>query len=87
MPNNDPAHSSQDPDPASNPAVAASPGPGETPPDAGSMSGAAGDARREAPNMGPVSGNRTPMIVTLVVLGLMVLAVAIITGASFLPSD
>jgi hypothetical protein len=61
--------------------------PGETPPMADSMSEASGEARRETPNMGPVSGNRTPMIVTLVVLGLMVLAVAVITGASFLPSD
>ena len=87
MPNNDPAHSSQDPDPAVNRAVDASPGPGETPPDAGQMSGAAGDARREAPNMGPVSGNRTPMIITLVVLGIFVVMVAVITGASFFPSD
>ena len=77
-----------DPDPATTPGVDSSGvQPGETPPDAGQMSGAAGDARREAPNMGPVSGNRTPMIVTLVVLGLMVLAVAVITGASFFPSD
>jgi hypothetical protein len=81
------AHSNQDPDPATQPGVEASPPPGDIPPDAGQMSGAAGDARRDTPNMGPVSGNRTPMIITLVVLGLMVLAVAVITGASFFPSD
>ena len=85
MPENNAAQSNQDPDPATQPGVQASPPPGDIPPDAGQMSGAAGDARK-APNMGPVSGNRTPMIITLVVLGLMVLAVAVITGASFLPS-
>ena len=74
------------PDPAT-PGVEASPPPGQTPPDAGQTSGAAGDARRETPNMGPVSGNRTPMIITLVVLAFFVLAVAVITGASFFPSD
>lgn len=79
------AHSNQDPDPETQPGVEASPPPGDTPPDAGSMSGAAGDAHK-APNMGPVSGNRTPMIITLVVLGVFVLMVAVITGASFFPS-
>jgi hypothetical protein len=75
------------PDPATNPAVDSHGGqPGETPPDAGQMSGAAGDAHK-APNMGPVSGNRTPMIIALVVLAFFVLATAIITGASFFPSD
>ena len=59
--------------------------PGETPPSADSMSGAGGDDRRgPTPNMGPVSGNRTPMIFTLVVLGLIVLAVAILSGVSLL---
>ncbi len=48
--------------------------PGDTPPTAGTMSGTAPDARK-APNMGPVSGNRTPMIITLVVIGLLVLLV------------
>ena len=75
------------PDPETTPGVEVSPPPGQTPPDAGQTSGAAGDARRESPNMGPVSGNRTPMIITLVVLGFFVLAVAVITGASFFPSD
>ena len=48
--------------------------PGDTPASAGQMSGTAPDAHK-APNMGPVSGNRTPMIITLVVVGLMVLLV------------
>jgi hypothetical protein len=50
------------------------------------MSGATGDDRKNTPNMGPVAGNRTPMIITLVVLGLFVLMVAVIVGASFVPS-
>ena len=49
------------------------------------MSGTAPDAQ-EAPNMGPVSGNRTPMFIALGVLAFFVLAIAVITGASFLPS-
>ena len=79
---------SPDPDPSDTPGLAhgADVAPGDTPPNAGQMSGAAGDSRREAPNMGPVSGNRTPMIITLVVLGLFVVMVAIIVGASFVPS-
>ena len=60
--------------------------PGATPPDDGQTSGAAGDARG-APNMGPVSGNRTPMFIALGVLAFFVLAIAVITGASFIPSD
>ena len=71
-----------DPDPATTPASA---GPGDTP-DSGSMSGTSPDAHK-APNMGPVSGNRTPMLVTLAVLAFFVIAVAVITGASFFPSD
>jgi hypothetical protein len=78
---------SPDPTPSDTPGLTASGDvqPGDTPPDADQMSGAAGDAD-QAPNMGPVSGNRTPMIVTLVVLGLFVLMTAIIVGASFVPS-
>jgi hypothetical protein len=52
---------------------------------AGSMSGAAGDDRN-APNMGPVSGNRTPMFIALGVLAFFVLSMAVIIGASFVPS-
>ena len=48
--------------------------PGDTPPTAGQMSGTAPDDRK-APNMGPVSGNRTPMFITLGILGLFVLLV------------
>jgi hypothetical protein len=78
---------SPDPDPAKTAGVDRSGdvGAGDTPPNAGQMSGAAGDAHK-APNMGPVSGNRTPMIIALVVLGLFVLMTAIIVGASFVPS-
>lgn len=60
--------------------------PGDTPPNADQMSGAAGDSRRETPNMGPVNGNRTPMIIALSVLALIVIAFAVIVGASFVPS-
>lgn len=61
--------------------------PGDTPPSADSMSGAAGDARRgDQPNMGPVSGNRTPMIFALSILALLVLAVAAFTVASLFAS-
>jgi hypothetical protein len=59
--------------------------PGDTPPVAGTMSGTAPDAHK-APNMGPVSGNRTPMIITLTVLAVMVLMVALLSGASFVLS-
>ena len=87
MPDNDAAYSRQDPDPAETAGLQKGAGvdPGETPPMAGSMSGTAPDDRK-APNMGPVSGNRTPMFIALGVLAFFVLAMAIITGASFLPS-
>jgi hypothetical protein len=85
----DPARTSDsgDPDPSVTPGLDEGVGvaPGDTPPDADQMSGAAGDAR-EAPNMGPVSGNRTPMIITLVILAIIVVMVAVIVGASFFPS-
>ncbi len=75
---------SPQPDPAVTAGLEAGGGvrPGDTPPMADSMSEASGDARRETPNMGPVSGNRTPMIFTLVVLALLVLAAAGFTVAS-----
>ncbi len=81
------ADSRQDPDPSETPGLGAGGGtdPGDTPATAGSMSGTAPDAQ-EAPNMGPVSGNRTPMFIALGVLAFFVLAIAVITGASFLPS-
>ena len=90
MPQDDRARTSDspDPDPSVTPGLGAGEGvrPGDTPPNADQMSGATGDDRRNTPNMGPVSGNRTPMIITLVVLGLFVVMVAIIVGASFFPS-
>ena len=60
--------------------------PGETPPMADSMSEASGESRRETPNMGPVAGNRTPMIIALSVLALLVVMAAIFIGASFVAS-
>ena len=83
----DSAQSNQDPDPARAAGLDAggSVPPGETPPDSGSMSGTSPDAHK-APNMGPVSGNRTPMIITLSVLAVFVVMIAVITGASFIPS-
>jgi hypothetical protein len=78
--------------PGADPAVTAGlePGggvtPGDTPPMSDSMSGATGEARRDSPNMGPVSGNRTPMIITLAILALVVLAAAGFTVASLFAS-
>ena len=60
--------------------------PGDTPPMSDSMSGATGEARRDNPNMGPVSGNRTPMIITLTILAILVLAAAGFTIASLFAS-
>ena len=80
---------SGDPDPAVT-AGLGSPGggvsSGDTPPNADQMSGTSADSRQGTPNMGPVAGNRTPMIIALVVLGVFVLMVAVIVGASFFPS-
>jgi hypothetical protein len=50
------------------------------------MSGATGDDRKNTPNMGPVSGNRTPMIIALSILAVFVIMIAVIVGASFIPS-
>ena len=60
--------------------------PGDTPPDAGSTSEAASSAR-DTPNVGPVSGNRTPMVITLGVLAVVVVMIAVLTGASFFAAD
>ena len=80
---------SPDPDPAVTAGLDSGGGvePGDSSPASDSMSGTAGGARSHEPNMGPVSGNRTPMIIALAVLAFFVLAIAIITGASFFPSD
>jgi hypothetical protein len=59
--------------------------PGDTPPTAGTMSGTSPDDRK-APNMGPVSGNRTPMFIALGFLALLVVMSAVLVGASFFPS-
>jgi hypothetical protein len=79
---------SPDPDPSATPGLDEGGGVerGDTPPNADQMSGAAGETQRETPNMGPVSGNRTPMIITLVILAIFVVMVAVIVGASFIPS-
>jgi hypothetical protein len=84
-----PSSYDQDPDPNDTPGLEAGAGvrPGDTPPDSGQMSGTSPDARRDTPNMGPVSGGRGPMIITLVALAIMVIMVAILTGASFFPTD
>jgi len=76
------------PDPAGPPGLTPGGGvdPGDTPPVEDSMSGAVGEARRNNPNMGPVSGNRTPMIITLVILAFIVLAAAGFTVASLFAS-
>lgn len=83
----DPA-SPEDPDPARTAGLEPGGGvePGDTPPAEGSMSGAAPDAH-ETPNAGPVSGNRTPMVITLSVLAVVVVMIAVLTGASFFAAD
>jgi hypothetical protein len=58
--------------------------PEPTPPAEGQLSGATGTSDR--PNVGPVSGNRTPMVVTLVVLAVIVVMVALLVGFSFIAS-
>ena len=79
---------SGDPDPAVTAGLGGGGGvdPGDTPAMADSMSGAAGYDRKNTPNMGPVSGNRTPMIISLSILAVFVIMIAVIVGASFIPS-
>ena len=81
------AYSKQDPEPAKTPGLGDGGGidPGDTPATAGQMSGTAPDAQ-QAPNMGPVSGNRTPMFIALGVIAFFVVSFAIIVAASFIPS-
>ena len=90
MPQDDRAKTSEsgDPDPAVTAGLGRGGGidPGDTPSMADSMSGAVGDDRKNTPNMGPVSGNRTPMFIALGVLALFVIAFAVLVGASFIPS-
>ena len=73
------------PDPATTPGLlpGGSPRQGDTPPIEGSTSGAAPDL---GPNHGPVSGNRTPMVITLSVLAVIVLLSAGFIIASLVAS-
>jgi hypothetical protein len=75
------------PDPAGMDSTGLEPGggvpPGETPPQGDQVSGAVTHPRDSVPNQGPVSGNRTPMVIALSVLAVMVLMIAVLTGASF----
>jgi hypothetical protein len=91
VPSDDQRHSSDDPDPDPGVTSGLDAGggvvPGDTPPESDQLSGASGDARQGTPNMGPVSGSRGPMVITLVVLAVVVVMVAILTGASFFASD
>lgn len=57
--------------------------PGDTPPAEGQVSGA---APPPSPNQGPVSGNRTPMVIALSVLAVLVVMCAVLVGASLVPS-
>ncbi len=90
MPQDERATTSEsgDPDPAVTAGLDRGSGisPGDTPATADQMSGTVGDDRKNTPNMGPVSGNRTPMIITLSILALFVVMIAVIIGASFIPS-
>ena len=45
-----------------------------------------GDDRKNTPNMGPVSGNRTPMVIALTALAVIVVMFAVLVGASFIAS-
>ena len=77
--------SSPDPDPAMTAGLddGGALQPGETPPSADSMSGA--NSGRNS-STGPVSGNRTPMVIALTALAIMTVMVAVFVGAQFVPS-
>ncbi|MBC7372434.1 MAG: hypothetical protein H7323_00390 [Frankiales bacterium] len=55
---------------------------GDTPPASDSLSGTTGTSRSD----GPVSGNRTPMFIALGTLAVVVVMVALLVGASLIPS-
>ena len=57
--------------------------PRETPPAEDGISGTVDhDGGHHGPNVGPVSGNRTPMVITLVLLALLVVGTVGVTVAS-----
>ena len=78
---------SPDPDPATTAGLGGGGGgtlqPGETPPASDSMSGANSGHNSST---GPVSGNRTPMIIALTAIALMTVMMAVFIGAQFVPS-
>lgn len=75
---------SPDPDPAVTAGLDAGGGTraGDTPPASDSMSGTTGTSHSD----GPVSGNRTPMFIALGAIAVMVVMVALLVGASLIPS-
>ncbi|MGZ6793672.1 MAG: DUF6480 family protein [Mycobacteriales bacterium] len=79
------ASDSPGPDPSVTPGLERGGGvaPGDTPPMSDSMSAA---AHEPVPNQGPVAGNRTPMVVTLVLLAVVVLLCAGLVVASLVSS-
>lgn len=90
MPQDDLSQTSDSPDP--DPAVTAgledggALQPGDTSPFSDSMSGTTNEHRDERSNAGPVSGNRTPMIITLSILGVIVLLTAGFIAAALFAS-
>ena len=76
---------SPDPDPAVTAGLGSggSTAPGDTPPASDSMSESTGGGTYSD---GPVSGNRTPMFIALGAVGLIVVMVALLVGASLIPS-
>ncbi len=75
---------SPDPDPAVTAGLGAGGGTraGDTPPMSDSMSETTGSTHSD----GPVSGNRTPMFIALGAIAVVVVMVALLIGASLIPS-